>query len=152
MLVRRGEGGAARYEALMPAAETFPGSTAWRRYSFVFRAPKTVIADGPSTGGARIDFDRVQPGSSLRVAKLEIVQLTPSDAALQLRLQLNPSGERSSVSCTPQDEAAALCDKFIHVKDDSRVDWSAPVDPRSGNILYSRDTSLLDTWSTQQGN
>lgn len=148
VLVRRERGGTAGYEALMPAAESFSGSTGWQRYSFLYRASKTVIASDLSPGGekgARIDFERIQPGSSLRVAKLEIVPLTPSQAALQLRLQLNASRESNSVSCAPADEAAALCDKFIYVKDGSRVDWGASVQPRSGNVIYTRDTSLVDT-------
>ena len=148
VLVRRGGGGSANYEALMPAAESFPGSSSWRRYSFVFRAPKTIIAHHPSTGeelGARIDFDRIQPGFSLRVARLEMIPLTPSQTALQLRLQLNPSGNSTNVSCAPVDEAAGRCNNFIHIKDDSVVDWSALVEPRSGNVVYTRDTALVDT-------
>ena len=132
----------------MPAAESFPGSNSWRRYSFVFRAPKTITANDPSTGGelgARIDFDRIQPGSSLRVARLEMIPLTPSQTALQLRLQLNTSLDSTAVPCAPTDEAAGLCDKFLRVKDDSPVDWSALVEPRSGNAIYTRDTALVDT-------
>lgn len=148
VLVRRGGGGSTNYEPLMPAAESFSGSTQWRRYSFVFRASKTVIADNPLTGGelgARVDFERIPPGSSLTVAHLEVVPLAPSQAALQLRLQLNSSGDHAIVPCAAEDETSNLCDKFIDVKDNRTVDWAAVVEARSGNALYTLDTSLLDT-------
>lgn len=146
VMVRRGGGGTANYETLMPAPESFSGSSRWHRYSFVFRASKTVVANDPSTGerGARVDFE-IQPGSSLTLAHLEMVPLKSSEVPLQLRLQLNTSNDSAVVPCTSEDEAASLCSKFIDIKDERIMDWSAPVAPRSGNALYTRDTSLADT-------
>lgn len=147
VIVRRGGGGSAGYEALVPAAESFPGSTTWRRYSFVFQAAKTVIANDPATGelGARIDFGDIQPGSSITVATLEIVPLTRSQAATQLRLQVNPSGTSTTVPCSPDDAASNLCNKFVYMKDDSVLDWSSLVPAYSGNAIYTRDMTLVDT-------
>jgi len=147
VLVRRGGGGTTGYELLMPAAETFSGSTGLRRYSFQFQASKTIIANNPETGelGARVDFVYIQPGTSLTVTNLEMVVLTPVEAALQLRLLLNPSNSSTVVSCTPADEAANLCDKLVYMKDDRAVDWSASIAPFSGAALYTRDTTLVDT-------
>ena len=64
---------------------------------------------------------------------------------MQLRLQLNPSENATAVSCSAKDEAANLCDKFVYMKDSSAINWSALVDARSGHVLYTRDTSLVDT-------
>ena len=150
MVVRRGGGGSAGYENLMPTPESFSGSTTWRRYSFVFQAVKTVIANDPATGerGARVDFQDIQPGSSLTVATLEIVPLTRSQAAMQLRLQNNPSGSSTSIPCSPDDEAGNLCNKFVNMTDDSPLDWSSLVPAYSGNAIYTRDMTLVDTDKT----
>ena len=146
-LVRRGGGGSTGYEPLVPVAETFPGSTTWRRYSFLFQATKTVTANGPLTRelGARIDFDRVQPGTSIRVANLEIVAVNPTKAALKIRPLVNPDDSDADVQCPASDAAADLCDKFIYLKDNSAVSWPANLGPRSGEAIYTRDTSLSDT-------
>jgi parallel beta-helix repeat protein len=146
-LVRRGGGGSAAYEPLVPVAETFPGSTTWRRYSFLFQATKTVTANDPLTRelGARIDFDRVQPGTSVTVANLEIVAINPTKAALKIRPLVNPDDSDADVQCPASDAAADLCDKFIYLKDNSTVSWPANLGPRSGEAVYTRDTSLSDT-------
>ena len=146
VLVRRG-GGSANYDPLVPGPESFPGSTDWRRYSFVFQSAQTTIAHDPATGelGARVDFEGIQPGSSITVARLEVVPLTRSEAAMQLRLQLNPSSSSASIPCSPQDEAAGLCDKFVYLTNGSAVNWSSAVEPLSGHAIYSLDTSLVDT-------
>lgn len=147
VVVRRGGGGSAGYENLMPTPESFTGSTTWHRYSFVFQAVKTVIANDPTTGerGARVDFQDIQPGSSLSVATLEMVPVTPSQAAAQLRLQSNPWGSSTSIPCSAEDEAANLCDKFVNMTDDSPLDWSSLIPAYSGNAIYAHDTSLVDT-------
>ena len=147
VVVRRGGGGSAGYENLMPTPESFSGSTTWRRYSFIFQAVKTVIANDPATGerGARVDFQDIQAGSSLTVATLEIVSLTRSQAAMQLRLQNNPSGRSTSIPCSPDDEASNLCDKFVNMTDDSPLDWSSLIPAYSGNAIYTRDMTLVDT-------
>ena len=147
VVVRRGGGGTTGYEYVMPAAETFSGSTAFRRYSFQFQASKTIIANNPETGelGARVDFLYIQPDTSLTVANLEMVALTPVQAALQLRLLLNPSPISVNIPCLPADEAANLCDKLVYMSDDRSVDWSALIDPLSGEALYTRDTTVADS-------
>jgi parallel beta-helix repeat protein len=147
VVVRRGGGGSAGYENLMATPESFSGSTTWRRYSFIFQSIKTVIANDPATAelGARVDFENIQPGSSLTVATLEIVPLTRSQAAVQLRLQSNPSGSSTSIPCSPDDEAGNLCNKFVNMTDDSPLDWSGLIPPYSGNASYTRDMALVDT-------
>jgi parallel beta-helix repeat protein len=143
--VRRGGGSSTNFDPVMEAAESFTGSPEWRRYSFVFRSTKTITANDPAGElGARVDFERIQPGSSITVARLEVVPLEPAQAALQLRLQLNPSDNVTDVPCSSADEAANLCHKFVYMKDHGPINWSALVDARSGNVLYTRDTSLVD--------
>jgi len=146
-LVRRGGGGSAGYEPLVPVAETFSGSPAGGRYSFLFQATKTITVNDPLTRelGARIDFDRVQPGTSVTVANLEIVPINPTKAALKIRPLVNPDDTNTDVECPPSDAAADICDKFIYLKDNSAVRWPANLSPLSGEAVYTRDTSLSDT-------
>lgn len=146
-VVRRGGGGSAGYEYLMPAAESFSGSTVWQRYSFAFQANKTVIAGNPATQelGARVDFERNQPGTTLTVAKLEMVTLTPAQAALQIKLLLNRGSSIASVDCASLGVAVALCNSFVYMGDDSPVSWPVSVNPLSGIPVYTRDTSLTDS-------
>lgn len=144
--VRRSGGGPFAYEPLMPAGDSFLLSTDWRRYSFLFRALKTALANDPTIGnkGARVDFEIFQPGSSIHIARLEMVPLTLSQSAQQLRLQLNTSTDSAVVSCSSSDEDSGLCDKFAYMDDDSAVDWSSLIDPLSGKALYTRDMTLVD--------
>lgn len=146
-LVRRGGGGSAEYEPLVPVAETFAGSKTWRRYSFLFQSRKTVTVNDPVTRelGARIDFDRVQPGASVTVAKLEIVAITAAKAALKIRPLLNPDDSEADLPCAPADDTADLCDKFIYLKDDSVVSWPARLGPLTGEVVYTQDKTLSDT-------
>ena len=147
VVVRRGGGGSAGYEYLMPSAEAFAGSTAWRRYSFTFQATKTVIAGDPLTQehGARVDFERNQPGSVLSVARLEMVTLTPAQAALQIKLLLNANSVATSIDCASLGVPSALCNFFVHMDDSSAVGWPAPISPLTGRPTYTRDTSLTDS-------
>ena len=147
VVVRRGGGGSAGYETLMPAGESFAGSTSWRRYSFAFQALKTVTAGDPVTDefGARVDFERNQPGTVLKVAKLEMVTLVPAQVPLQLKLLLNRGNRASSLGCEVLGVATAACSKFAYFSDDSPVVWPALVPALSGTPIYTRDTSLTDT-------
>ena len=147
VVVRRGGGGSAGYEYLMPSAEAFAGSTAWRRYSFTFQATKTVIAGDPLTQehGARVDFERNQPDSVLSVARLEMVTLTPAQAALQIKLLLNANSVATSIDCASLGVPSALCNFFVHMDDSSAVGWPAPISPLTGRPTYTRDTSLTDS-------
>jgi hypothetical protein len=121
-------------------------TTGWRRYSFLFRATKSVTANDATTGelGARVDFEGTQPGASITVGRVEVVPVKRSEAALQLRLRLNRGLQSESVPCAREDEIAGLCDKFVHLSAGATVDWSSAVDPLSGQVVYTRDTSLLD--------
>lgn len=147
VLVRRGGGGSAGYEPLMTTSESLAGGAATRRYSFVFRATKTVVANNPQTGelGARIDFERIQPGSLLTVSKVEMIPLQPVQAALQLRMPVNITRQSSMADCTPGDIAANLCTKFVSMVAGSPVFWPLVVPLLSGVPIYTRDVSLVDT-------
>lgn len=146
VVVRRGGGGAAGYETLMPAAESFVGSTSWRRYSFAFQSLKTITAGDAVTQelGARVDFERNLPGTVLKVARLEMVTLAPAQAALQLRLLLNRGTQAMSLSCDSLGVVASVCGKFAYFSDDNPVVWPALVPRLSGTAIYTRDTALTD--------
>jgi parallel beta-helix repeat protein len=146
-LIRRGGGGSVGYEPLVPVAETFSGSTTWSRYSFLFQARKTVTANDPITHelGARIDFDRIQPNTSITIANLEIVAVNPTKGALKIRPLVNPDDSSADLPCPPSDAAADLCEKFIYLKDDSIVSWPANLGPLTSEAIYTKDTSLSDT-------
>lgn len=147
VVVRRGGGGTAGYEYLMPAAESYAGSTAWRRYSFAFQAIKTINANDPVTQerGARVDFERNQPGYGLRVANLEMVALTAAQAALQVKLLINRDKVPASIDCESLNVAASICNSFVYLSDDSSVSWPAPVNALSSRPIYTRDTTLTDS-------
>ena len=146
-VVRRGGGGTANYELLMPAAESFVGATAWRRYSFAFQASKTVNAGDPLTRelGARIDFERNMPGTTLKIARLEMVALTPATAALQVKLLLNRERVANSYNCAALGGAEALCGSYYYMSTGNPVSWPATVPALSGSPVYTRDTSLSDS-------
>ena len=146
-VVRRGGGGTTGYEYLMPAVESVVGNAAWQRYSFTFQATKTVVAGDPVTRelGARVDFQGNQPGTTLSVARLEMVTLTPAQAALQIKLLLNRGTTAASMNCASLGVSGSLCNSFVYFEDDSPVVWPATVNALSGRAVYTRDTSLADS-------
>lgn len=146
-VVRRGGGGTAGYEYLMPAAESFTGSTSWQRYSFVFQASKSVTAGDPATQelGARVDFERNQPNTQLTVGRLEMTTLSPAQAALQIKLLLNAQSSATSFDCASLGVDQSLCSYFVNLGDDSPVNFPATVGGLSGRPIYTRDTTLTDS-------
>lgn len=145
-LVLRGGGGSVGYEYLIPAAESFVGSTSWRRYSFTFQALKTINAGDPVTmeRGARIDFERNLPGTSLTVARLELVELTPAQASQRIELLLNRNRSSTSIACEALAVPLATCSSFVYVSDGSPVQWPVALGPLSARPIYTRDVSLTD--------
>jgi len=147
VIIRRGGGGTAGKEQLIPAAESFAGSTAWRRYSFTFQSIKTVTAGDPATQelGARVNFERNMPGSALSVAKLELVKLIPAQVALQVKLLLNRNRAATSFDCSAIGIAPSACNAVVYFHDNTPVTWPATVAALSGSPVYTRDVSLIDS-------
>ena len=148
VLVRRGGGGTASYEPLMPASENFVGSTSWRRFAFSFQATKTVTAGNPLTQelGARIDFQRIPVGASIVVANLEMVTLTAAaQSALQIKMPLNRNKVAQSASCASTGATPGSCGLFVNLHDDSQVQWPAALAPLTGIPVYTRDTTFADS-------
>jgi len=146
VVVRRGGGGSAGFENLMPVAESFAGATGWRRYSFTFQATKTVTAGDPATQelGARLDFERNQPGTSIAVARVEVVPLTPAQAPLQIKLLLNRGNTATSADCSSITAAVASCSTFVSMVGGTPIIWPATIAALSGVAVYTRDTTLTD--------
>jgi parallel beta-helix repeat protein len=146
VLVRRGGGGTNLFEALMGAATSVTGTTNWKRYSFTFKATKTVNANDPTTldNGARIDFERIQPGQTVNLANLEMVPLAPIETTLRTRLLFNSSDASVGQNCPDQDTEPTLCDQFAQFSDGAQAIWPMSLPPRSSEVIYSRDDSLMD--------
>jgi parallel beta-helix repeat protein len=146
VLVRRGGGGANLYEALMGAAASVTGITNWKRYSFSFKATKTVNVNDLVTldNGARIDFERIQPGQTIYLANLEMVPLEPIETTLRTRLLFNSTDATVEQTCPDQDTEPTLCDQFALFSNGEQAIWPISLPPRSSEIVYSRDISLTD--------
>lgn len=147
VVVRRGGGGSAGYEYLMPAVESYLGSTAWRRYTFTFQANKTVVTGDPVTNefGARIDFERNQPWTTLSIAHLEMVTLAPAQAALQIKMLLNSGRAATTMNCAILTVPNAACSSFVNFGDGSPVVWPVTMAGFSASPIYTRDVTLTDT-------
>jgi hypothetical protein len=119
------------------------------RFTFSFQAIKTIKtikAGDPVTDlGARVDFERNLPGTSLTVARLEVVALTTAQAqTAQIKLLLNPANVVANKDCTALAVAQNLCGAFLQMKGNNPMLWPTPMAALSGRELYTRDTSLLD--------
>lgn len=145
VVTRRGGGGSNGYEWLMSAPYTFTGSTSWQRYSFLFKATKTVNALDPVTldRGARVDFHRIEPGHKLSVANLEIVPLSAVDATLRSHVLVNPTGTMQDVDC-PDGNDISSCSEYVRFPDNESITWPRSIAPHESEIIYSRDSSLTD--------
>ncbi len=146
VMVRRGGGGTNGYESLMGSAEMVNATTTLRRYSFLFKATKSIRAADPATGdiGARLYFDRLLPASRLSLRNVEIVQVTAADAALVTHLVSNP-GAAAQFACPATGANAARCNQFVDFATGTPVAWPVLIPAGGAIVVYSRDATLVDT-------
>ena len=144
--VRRGGGGANGYESLAGGSQSFTGGTAWTRYAFVFKATKSIKAADPVTGdhGARIDFDRAAPGTAITIGNVEMIPLSPIETSLKTRILVNSSGLPANINCPDQAASPALCTQFVKFSDGLSISWPYPLAAHSSEVIFSRDTTLID--------
>jgi hypothetical protein len=145
VVTRRGGGGSNGYEALMNTSFTSTGTTSWQRYSFVFKATKTINAGDPVTGdlGARVDFNSISPGQNISVANLEIVPLSSVDATVRSNILINPTGATLDLDC-PDGNGDSSCSRYVRFSDNQSVSWPYSVPPHGSEIVYTRDSTLVD--------
>lgn len=147
VLILRGGGGSNNYESLMKAPEAVTGDTTWRRVSFVFQATKTVNRNDPLTldKGARLDFMLIQPGQTVSVANIELVPVSAVDAGISTRILLNPSPSAAALGCPDANMNAALCTQYVNFRDGTPVSWPHIVPGHGSEIIFTRDSTLVDT-------
>jgi parallel beta-helix repeat protein len=145
VVTRRGGGGSNGYESLMGASFKLAGSANLQRYSYLFKAVKTVNAQDPVTLdlGARVDFQGILPGQTVSVANLEIVPISAVDATLRSHILINPTGETLNLDC-PDGTDAPSCSEYVRFTDSQSITWPYAVPPHGSEIIYSRDSSLTD--------
>lgn len=147
VLVRRGGGGTNGYESLMGSAEMVNVPSALRKFSFAFKASKSVNAADPVTRdiGARIYFDRIQPGSQLTVANLEMVEVSAADTSVKTQLFANAGRIAATYACPETNTNPARCGQYLNFGTGAKVTWPLQVGPFSAAVVYSRDLSLVDS-------
>jgi len=148
LLLRRGGGGTAGYEWLVNGYSTFVGSTQWTRYSYLLKPTKTIVANDPNTDelGARLDFSRISPGQSLAVANLEMVPISSAEATLKVDMVTNASvSSTQSVDCPDKSTIPSLCNMYVRFSDGTPVSWPYNLPALGKEIIYTRDSTLVDT-------
>ena len=147
LFVRRGGGGINGYESLSDRPLTLVTGRAWRRYSIVFQATKTVNRLDPVTGdhGARVDIERIEAESSISLARMELVPLTLQAEVLVSAALLNAGPTTHFAACPLATSAASLCPDLRRLDNDQAVAWPATLPGRSALILYARPAALLDS-------
>ena len=146
VIVRRGGGGANGYEWLTAAPEGITAGTAWKRYSFVFKATKTVNENDPATQdrGARIDFDRIQPGQTITISNVEMVPISPVEASLKTHILYNTGRSTAAKRCPEETSDPAVCGRYVRFSDGAAVSWPYTLQPLRSEVIYAQDTSLAD--------
>lgn len=146
VFVRRGGGGTNGYERLSNISMHSTANRTWKRYSFVFQGTKTVNVNDPVTldKGARVDF-QIQIGQTLNVANVEIVPITAADATTRTDLLLNSSNVAIQIACPVAATAPASCVTYARFADDTAVTWPFYLPARSSEIVYTRDSRLIDS-------
>jgi hypothetical protein len=125
----------------MNALFDFTGSTTWQRYSFLFKATKTVnVLDLITLDvGARIDFHLDTPGQKLSVANLELVPVSPVDATLRSHVLINPTSAPLDKFC-PDGSNTLACGEYVRFSDNIGVRWPHTLPANGSEIIYSRHT------------
>jgi parallel beta-helix repeat protein len=147
MVVRRGGGGTNGYEGLMTPSVTVTVSKTWKRYSFTFQATKTVIAGDPVTGdlGARFDSQQIQPGDQVWLSNLSIVPISAATVSTRTDILRNTTLTNVQAACPVAATTPAMCGSYARMSDNSPVSWPLTLGPRSSEIVYTRDSSLVDS-------
>ena len=147
VMVRRSGGGSNGYESLMGSAEMITGQTTFQRFSFAFKAVKTINAADPITrdAGARIYFDRIAPGNRITLANVEVVPVSAADATMQTILYTNSGATSMSVDCPDNLVNPARCGQYLDFATATKLTWPLYVAPKSSVVVYTRDTTLVDS-------
>lgn len=147
MVVRRGGGGSNGYESLSDRSLNLKAGRDWKRYSLIFKATKSVTAGNTLTGdlGARVDFQNIATGQTVSVANLEIVPIVPSEALTRSDILVNAGTSASQAACPTAATQPALCAIYVRLSDNQPVAWPYYLAPRSTEIIYTRDTRLIDS-------
>jgi parallel beta-helix repeat protein len=148
VLIRRdGWGTNVGYESLMGKAQSFAGGSGWKRYSFSFKATRSIIASDPTTGerGARVDFEQIAPGRFLHISSLEIVPTAALETGLNLRMLRNASRNPDDVTCPDENSAPESCANYVRLSDQQAVSWPLTLNPLGMEIIFNRDPSLVDS-------
>lgn len=147
VIVRRGGGGSNGYEYLMGTEQSVSGMNVWKRFSFAFKATKTVNANDPVTRdfGARVDFTRILPGQQITVTNLELVPLSPIETSFRLTILLNPTTQTATFDCPDHATEPAFCSQYVRFPTASNIEWPHDVSSRSAEIIYWRDLTLADS-------
>jgi parallel beta-helix repeat protein len=147
MVVRRGGGGSNGYEGLMSPSVTVMASKTFKRYSFTFQATKTVTAGDPVTGdfGARFDSQQIQPGDQVWISNLSIVPISAATVSTRTDILKNTTLDSVQANCPVATTALAMCASYARMSDNSPVTWPLTLGPRSSEIVYTRDSSLVDS-------
>jgi parallel beta-helix repeat protein len=147
VIVRNGGGGTAGYESVSNVAMSLNASRTWKRYSFVFQATKSVNVADPATGGkgARLDFERVMPGTAISISNVEMVPISSVSSTTRTDIVLNPSSTPVQVGCPAAAVSAGLCAKYAKFSDDAAVAWPMYLPAMSSEIVYTVEPSLLDS-------
>ena len=145
VMALRGGGGSNGYEFLMGVPINFTGSVNWQRYGFIFKATKTINANDPVTldYGARIDFTRILPGQSVSLANLEAVPISSVDTTFRSYVLINPTSTALALNC-PDGDNALSCSEYVRFTDNQIVTWPYVLPPNGSDIIYSRDSRLID--------
>lgn len=121
----------------------FSGSTAIKRYHFLFQATASV----PRTStlpGVRVDFMDVKPGQTLRIANFEVVPLVVAGGSADHALLHNPERHTVDVPCPTEDSAPAQCANHYLFPQGVKAAWPVTLAPLASQIVFLQDTSLAD--------
>lgn len=145
VVLRRGGGGNNGFEALSPFESVTTAST-FRRYAFTFRSPKTINKSDPKTQdiGARIYFERIPSGKTLRIGNLEIVEISPQDATIRSSLVTNSQKFSDAFECPVAGTQPEACASYFDYATDSAVSWPITLEPGESRIVYTLDLTLID--------
>ncbi len=146
VMVRGSGGGTNGYESL-GGQIALHGTAPMKRYSFYFKALKTINVKDPVTkdNGARMDFYGVQPGQTISIGNIEMVPITSVDTGSRSDLLLNPSSAAIQLPCPVSATAPALCTRYVRFSDKSVVKWPYTLAAHSTAVIFTRDGIMVDS-------
>lgn len=146
VLVRRNGSGPRPYESLSDRNLGYIAPSGWHRQRLMFRATGTANlgAQEPGAAGARVDLEGLVANRGLRLARMELTQLSRPQGLAAPALLVNAAARSHALACPLGAQDAKACQTLYSLATGKRVTWPLQVGAHGSDVLWVGDPAFAD--------